>query len=387
MDFPADPIAAVTHPDPYPYYAGLVADKPFYRDDALRLWVASSAEAVAAVLSHELCRVRPPDEPVPKALLGSPAGHVFGHLMRMNDGSRHCPFKTAISAAMNTLDPAHVAERSREWASVLASEIGLGPEPGRLGQFAFRLPVYVTASLLGVPPDDLRQVAAWTQLFVAAVTPGCAPEPLERGKAAASSLLAFFRSLLLLGTSAGLLAAFAREARRAGVEDENAIAANGIGLLFQSHDATAGLIGNTLLALATHGEAREQVAADPEGLGAAVLETLRYDPPVQNTRRFLAGDGLVLGQELARGDGILVVLAAANRDPALHSNPDQFDLLRKDRRTFTFGAGIHQCPGEELARTIAQAGIEQALLSGLDLDRFLAARTYRPSLNGRLPFA
>src|SRR5262245_35711036 len=83
---PADPMHAVTHPDPYPYYADLVARCPLHRDDALGLWVASSAEAVMAVLTSERCRVRPPAEPVPAALAGSAAGDVFGRLVRMNDG-------------------------------------------------------------------------------------------------------------------------------------------------------------------------------------------------------------------------------------------------------------------------------------------------------------
>jgi hypothetical protein len=96
--FPQDPITAVTHPDPYAYYADLVAHRPLYYDDKLRLWVASSASAVATVLTHHLCRVRPADEPVPKSLLGSPAAEIFRRLIRMNDGERHCPFKQAVSA-------------------------------------------------------------------------------------------------------------------------------------------------------------------------------------------------------------------------------------------------------------------------------------------------
>lgn len=74
MTPPRHPIAAVTHADPYPYYAQLVARAPVYRDEALDRWVASSADAVTAVLSSDLCRVRPPTEPVPRALLGSRAG-------------------------------------------------------------------------------------------------------------------------------------------------------------------------------------------------------------------------------------------------------------------------------------------------------------------------
>ena len=70
MTGPRDPLAAATHPDPYPYYADLVARRPLYRDDGLGLWIAASAAAVTAVLTSEHCRVRPAAEPVPGALVG-----------------------------------------------------------------------------------------------------------------------------------------------------------------------------------------------------------------------------------------------------------------------------------------------------------------------------
>src|SRR5260370_1142927 len=70
---PADPIAAVTHPDPYPYYRALVARAPLYRDEALGLWVAASAHAVTAALTSPLGRVRPAAEPVPASFVASPA--------------------------------------------------------------------------------------------------------------------------------------------------------------------------------------------------------------------------------------------------------------------------------------------------------------------------
>ena len=71
-----DPISAVTAPDPYEFYSELVAERPLYFDDRLHLWVASSAETVAAVLANPRCRVRPVCEPVPKPLVGSVAAKV-----------------------------------------------------------------------------------------------------------------------------------------------------------------------------------------------------------------------------------------------------------------------------------------------------------------------
>jgi cytochrome P450 len=366
--FPPDPIAAVTHPDPYPFYAGLVAKRPLDRDDALGLWVAASAEAVTAVLASDLCRVRPPAEPVPRAIVGSPAGEIFRHLVRMTDGPGHAPCKHAVAATLGSFGPAEVAAVSRHWAGLLAGEIRPDDSPDDskgLAGFPFRLPVYAMASLLGVAAGALPVVSQWTSDLVAALAPASTPDQIERGQTAALGLLELFRSL--------------------GRDDEDVVIANQIGFLFQSHDATAGLIGNALVTLGRDRELRERVAVDPDLLPAILQEVLRYDPPVQNTRRFVARDGVVAGQEMRQGDAILVLLAAANRDPAANPAPERFDPFRRERRIFTFGAGAHACPGDALAVTIARAGVERLILEGLDLERFAAGVTYRPSVNVRIP--
>src|SRR5262249_24587931 len=240
MMFPQDPITAVTHADPYAYYADLVARKPLYYDDKLRLWVASSAVAVATVLTNHLCKARPANEPVPKSLLGSPAAEIFRHLVRMNDGERHCPFKQAVSAALASIDAARAAQQSENWARGLLEEGG----SKRLSRFTFHLPGYVVGSLLGVPEGRLHQTALWMNDFARCVAPSSSPEQIELGKTAAGHLLETFRALL--SREEGLLSALAREAKRVGRDETDAIVANGIGFLSQPYEATAGLIGNTL---------------------------------------------------------------------------------------------------------------------------------------------
>jgi cytochrome P450 len=370
---PRDPIAAVTHRDPYPYYAKLVAERPLYRDDALGLWVATSAAAVTAVLTHPSCRVRPPAEPVPRAIAGSPAGEIFRHLVRMNDGERHCPFKRAVGAALDSLGEGDAAAPSRHWAASLAGE----------ADFAFRLPVYVTASLLGVPAGRLAQTAEWTRDFVAGIAPGAGAAEVAGASSAAASLRELFGSLP--GSSDGLLAVLARRAEGVGRSDPGVIVANGIGFLSQGYESTAGLIGNTLLALAAHPDLYDWVKAEPCRVRDVVWEVLRYDSPVQNTRRFLAQAAEVAGQKMQAEDAILVVLAAANRDPAANPDPHRFAAARPDRRTFSGGAGVHACPGQDLAVTIAAAGVERLVLSGVDPERWRKPASYRASGNVRVP--
>jgi cytochrome P450 len=385
---PANPIAAVTHPDPYPYYAELVATKPLYYDDTLGLWVASSAQIVTTILSDPIWRVRPLAEPVPKALLGSPAADIFRHLVRMSDGANHCPFKQAVSATLQSVDLAQALDQSRRWAHMLAERHLSKSASDRLADFTFQLPAYVLGSMLGVPPDMLEQLTGWIGDFVACLAPANAPERIERGKHAAAHLLDVFRSLLAMQqrqTAEGLLAVLAREVQQAGHTATESIIANGIGFLSQAYEATAGLIGNTLLALAAQAQVQRVVMADPDLLSNVIQEVLRYDPPIQNTRRFLAQDATVAGQAMRAGATVLVVLAAANRDPAINPHPAHFDTTRRDRRSFTFGHGMHACPGEALAPTIARAGVEQLIAAGLVSEPLHTSISYRASANARIP--
>ncbi len=385
---PPDPIAAATHPDPYPYYAELVARRPFYRDDVLGLWVATGAGSVEAILSSALCRVRPPGEPVPAHLLGSSVATIFRQLVRMNDGADHCPAKRAVVATLATLDARRIAVRSATWARALADGWVASPAAADVTDFASRLPTYVIASLLGVPADALPRVTTWVDDLAWCLAPGGGAAHLAAGAAAADGLLATFRTVLddeRAGQNDNLLAALARGARRVGRDDPTTIVANGIGFLWQAYEATAGLIGNTLVALAAHDAVRAGARADPALLPAIVAEVLRHDPPIQNTRRFLAADGPVADREGYQGDAILVILAAANRDPAANLDPARFDPARTHRRDFALGAGVHACPGGPIAVTIATAGIAQLLTSGVEPARFVETHTYRPSANARIP--
>ena len=88
---------------------------------------------------------------------------------------------------------------------------------------------------------------------------------------------------------------------------------------------------------------------------AVVWEVALWDAPVQNTRRFATDDLQLAGVDIQRGDAVLLVLASANRDEAFNAHPDEFDALREDRRSMTFGASAHACPGDLIAVEIVAA--------------------------------
>jgi cytochrome P450 len=388
VDPPADPVSAVTHPDPYAYYASLVAERPFYRDATLGVWVASSARAVTAVLSDRTCRVRPAAEQVPKAIAGSPAAAIFGRLVRMNDGEVHPPLKRAIAAVFDVLDATRVTRASERWAALLAREVGPDTRPDLSMEFAFGLSAHVLGSLLGVPDELLPAVTRYVRDYVGCVALICSAEQIERGNSAAAQLLALFQSQYQHTATidaSTLFAELVSQAHRVGCDDPDAVIANGIGFLTQAYEAVAGLIGLTVLTLARRPDVREQVARTPELLAAVVDEVLRYDSPVQNTRRFVAEPTTIEAHELRPGETVLVVLAAANRDPLANPDPDRFDLTRRDARVFSLGAGPHACPGRRIATTITTAAVTRLLANGFVIERLHPNQPYRPSANTRIP--
>ena len=379
---PIDAIAAVSHPHPYPYYASLVAEKPFFFDETLDTWIASSAEAVTAVLTSDLCGVRPAGETVPQKLVGSEAGDVFRHFVRVNDGHDHRRVKQAVAAAIGSIKAPLVMGKTFKYARSLLQANGLP------ATFTHQLSSYVIADLLGVSAGQLRWMSGLIHDFVRCVATESSATVVERGKVAAEQLSSFFRSLLDeldVQSSSSLLAAVRRELLQAGCDDADVAVANAIGFLFQAYEASAGLIGNCLLALSAERDVRDAASGDRGLSPSFVAEVIRYDSPVQNTRRYAHRSGSILGAPIRSGEAILVLLAAANRDPKANARADSFEVDRRDRRTFTFGLGPHACPGEILASTIALEGAACVIRSGVDVASLAKSVRYRRSPNVRSP--
>jgi cytochrome P450 len=378
---PTDPLQAVTHGDPYPFYARLRAGPPLAWDTSLKLWVAARAAVLDDVFGQPAMRVRPAAEPVPAAIAGRPAGEVFARLVRMNDGTGHQPAKRVVEQVLAAVPAQQVqAAASRVAAGLLPR----ADDAQALDHWLFEVPVRSVASLLGFSDAALGGIAASTRAFVACLSHLGTAEQLAAAHAAATAL-GDAVARLADGGGTGIAAQLRSAAQAQHWDDMRAITANLVGLLSQTYEATAGLIGNSLVALSRHPVARDQAAQAPDGWLRIARETARFDSPVQNTRRFAAEAVRIAGVELAAGAPVLLVLAAANRDPEANPDPDAFDPQRAAPRLYSFSRGAHACPGQELACRIAAVAL-QALHTGAAWPRGEALRwSYRPSANGRLP--
>jgi cytochrome P450 len=320
--------------------------------------VVSSAEQVTAALTRAELGVRPVSEPIPATIAGTLAGEIFGAFVRMTDGQAHEPLKLAVSSALSALDPVAIAESCRHSARAL-----LPAGADELEGFLFDLPVHAIGRLLGILEAQLPETARLMRGFAACLSPLSTADQVAAGVATAEPLLALVRS----ASNGPLLTALAETMGKAGCDSGIAVPANAIGLIFQSYEATAGLIGNAVLRLAGRG-----LPADgAESIQTLLLETLRDDSSVQNTRRFVHAPCSIAGHHLEPGDRLLVLLAAANIDAGI---PD-----------FSFGLGAHACPGRALALAIAEAGVATLIDAGFDLTGIPFDGRYRPSINTRVP--
>ena len=160
---------------------------------------------------------------------------------------------------------------------------------------------------------------------------------------------------------------------------------NLIGLLIQSYDAGRGILSNTLLQMLSRKDWLPNYINN-EYLKKYVVETLRFDPPVHNTKRVAASTITIDNQEIKIGQMILLVLAAANRDPIKFNQPDGFNIERvNNNEHLTFGIGSHRCLAEHFSVNMATGALSYLFEKYRSIKLVEKDILYEPLINARLP--
>jgi cytochrome P450 len=235
--------------------------------------------------------------------------------------------------------------------------------------FAYPLPVAVICRLLGVPLEDESQFSHASALLAQSLDPfvtftGAPSDGLQERMQAGRWLREYLHGLIerrrrkpgedLLSGLIGV-----EESGDQLTEDE--IVSTCVLLLVAGHETTVNLIGNAILAMLRQPLQWAALGADATRASAVIEETLRFDPPVQMVGRNAVSDMTIAGIEVAAGDVMMLLLAAAQRDPAEFDRPDIFDPDRGTLRHLGFGRGVHYCLGAPLARL--EAGVALSALT------------------------
>jgi cytochrome P450 len=221
-------------------------------------------------------------------------------------------------------------------------------------EVAAPIPAIVIARLLGVPEKDHDRFRHWSDEVMTLVFANVDdPRRHERAHVGLLALEGYFRALLderLANPRADLLTALARAEEAGDRLSSDEVIATCILLLFAGHETTTSLLGTGLLALLRNPDEWAALRDDPALAASAVEEFLRYDGPQKVMMRFVADDLELRGKRLRRGERVLLIGAAANRDPEVFPEPDRLDLDRSPNEHLGFGYGIHYCLGAPLAR-------------------------------------
>lgn len=228
--------------------------------------------------------------------------------------------------------------------------------------FAAPLPIAVITDLLGVPDADADRFAQHGTVIGSALDGIHSLTHAARLQAANEELKALFEGLFALRRRTPSDDVISRIVAAEGeaIQPREMLPMCNL-LLVAGFETTVNLVGNAVNALLDHPAQWDDLCADPAGLaGPAVEETLRYDPPVQRTARCALEDVDLEGRFVRKGQFVVTLLGAANRDPSAFPDPNRFDIHREQTADhLAFSSGIHYCIGQPLARLEATIALQR----------------------------
>jgi cytochrome P450 len=396
---PAKPVFNPFEPgftdDPYPQYAALVADNPvhqlvfgpwavFRHDDAVRLLrdprLSVADDAIEGANVRAEARLQ---------ILGEERAARGTRQMLNLDPPDHTRLRGLVQKVFTPRRIDDLAARVQE----LVDELLTAAEARAAGEgsvdlieaFAFPLPFQVISEMLGMPDTDRDDLRALAHTLTLALEPVLAFQHADEIVAASDEMIRHVRDVIAwkrTHPADDLLSALIAAEDDGDVLSELELLDQVVLLYVAGHETTVNLIGNGTLALLRRRSQFERWAADPAIAGNAVEELLRYDAPVQFSRRVTTSPIELGGHQLDAGQFVLTCLASANRDPAKWGpSAAELDLGREGAAThLAFGAGVHHCLGAALAR------LEGRLALGTLVRRFPQAdlATDAPAWSGRL---
>lgn len=258
-------------------------------------------------------------------------------------------------------------------AAALVAALAPHGEAELRSTLAAPLAVRVIVRSLGLVDVSVDEVLDWYRRIVAAV------EGITRGEAdqpAGSAAFGALRSAVDVTIAADADSMLAEACRSGLTVDE--VASNAAVLMFGAIETSEGATTNALYHLLSHADQLAEVVSNPDAVEQVVEESLRLEPAAAQVDRYATSAVDLVGHAVSPGDYIVVSLRDANRDPAVFTDPDRFDMHRSNASShLTFAQGPHHCLGLHLARLETNAALRAVVtqLRGIRLD---ATRSSQP---------
>nr|BFD92994.1 cytochrome P450 [Kitasatospora sp. Xyl93] len=364
--------------DPYPAYAWLREHAPVHRTtlpSGVEAWLVTRyADARQALADSRLSKnpAHHSEQAHRTGRVGIPGerqADLMTHLLNI-DPPDHTRLRRLVSKAFTPRRVAEFEPRVQQLTDRLIDGFAQRGSADLIHEFAFPLPIYAICDMLGVPSEDQDDFRDWAGMMMRHTKPGQGGSQRGGVGRAVKRMRAYLLELIHrkradLGDD--LISGLIRASDHGEHLTENEAAAMAFILLFAGFETTVNLIGNGTYALLRNPEQRRLLQESVARGESALLETgieelLRYDGPVElATWRFATRPLTIGGVDIPVGDPVLVVLAAADRDPARFAAENTLDLARTDNPHLGFGHGIHYCIGAPLARLEGRAALATLL--------------------------
>ncbi|TMG07541.1 MAG: cytochrome P450 [Chloroflexi bacterium] len=274
------------------------------------------------------------------------------------DPPEHTRLRRLVSKAFTPRSVQKMRPLIQEIVNELLDGLDGRTEFDLVSELAWPLPVTVIAEMLGIPRQDRERFKRWSDAMVA--TLGGDYSSLDEARRSNEELVEYVSRVIAARRRqpqddliSRLVAAEESGQRLSEDEMLGTVAL----LLVAGNETTTHLISSGMLVLLRNPAQMARLREDPSLFPSAIDEMLRYTGPVHTTRRTAREDVSLGDARIRRGDVVVGILAAANRDPSKYADPDSFDVARNPTDHVAFGDGIHFCLGAALARLEGQIAI------------------------------
>ena len=355
--------------NPHPYYAALRECDPVYEMPGGGLFLTRHADLVRVYKDRQTFSSDKKVEFYPKFGDSLLYQHHTTSLV-FNDAPLHTRVRRAIAGALAPRAIVGMDVVVRQLVDRLVNDLAARRQAGKpidaVAHFAQNIPIEVIGNLLAIPRAEREPLRDWSLAILGALEPEISQQQFDEGENAVREFLAYLEALVArrrtedLEAAGDIMARLIRETGEAG-EDANLLPhellQNCIFILNAGHETTTNLICSGIFLLAQRPQIVAQLAENPELWPSAIEEILRMESPNQLGNRRAVADFELGGRSWPAGTLITLGMGAANRDPAMFDQPDEFRLDRGDIQHLAFAGGVHVCAGNSIARIEGQIAL------------------------------
>lgn len=363
--------------NPYQLYDTMLSENPIYWDETNKLWAIYSFEGCKAILNSDLAHIPTVD----KNGLNEHALLIIEHLARLNNGVRHEIAKHSAKVIFDKMKIVNIKERLENALNTEGGIMGLD----WVNSISKKLPIMIVLHSFDFKKDDFTYISSQIEQLVKIMLPHKTPEQvLAINKISKKVYEITEKHILQTSIFSHVIIELSEKYHIETDKTLSYLVSNLIGLFIQSYDAGRGVLSNSFLQVQNN--RNSQLLSDKTYFEKSVIETLRFDPPIHNTRRIADADIEFNNFTFKKGQSIFIMLAAANRDPNKFEKPQIYNIERiNNNENLTFGSGGHLCLAKHFSIHLT-VEILFHFFQQYPKTKILNKKIeYEPSINARLP--